>query len=118
MPNGEYTPLHYTLEQLALIVLADGGPTRVLVDRGQRATTPKIAKEKFGITPDIIFLRDDGWSLGASFLLAIRAEDLWKDQWVGVMIRGRNAPAPYHVWRDRWDNPKPYEAFMGDYAWE
>ena len=61
-------------------------PTRVVTktDGGQvgYATTPSMAAEA-GITPDIVFVRNDGWSLGARRRDALAAHRLWDHDWVG-----------------------------------
>lgn len=37
----------------------------VITDPFGRATTPKHAYEQFGIRPNIVFVRKDGWTVGA-----------------------------------------------------
>lgn len=61
-------------------VLADG-PTRVVVDSGCYAVPPKMAT----VSADFIFVRDDGWSLGAPVRFAREAFDLWKSDWTCVV---------------------------------
>jgi len=70
------------------------GPRRVLVedDRGEFGVTPKCAREDYDIEPDIIFIRKDGWSLGAPDHLADKAEHLWTGSWIGVLIRPNTEP--------------------------
>lgn len=41
------------------------GPRRVVVDAEGTARSPKRALRDHGITPDVIFVRKDGWALGA-----------------------------------------------------
>jgi hypothetical protein len=57
------------------------GPDRVMIDP-QEAVTPKRARVDYGITPVIVFIRQDGWSLGAPQHLEHAAYRLWKDEWV------------------------------------
>lgn len=59
-------------------------PSRVVINRHGEATSYREAKAK-GLTPAIIFVRDDGWSLGAPTGLMDTAEALWKDRWVTVI---------------------------------
>ena len=62
-------------------------PTRVVVDDTGMANTPDIA-ESFGITADIVFLRNDGWSLGAPFRFEGIAYRMWSDSWTKFCHRG------------------------------
>ena len=57
---------------------------RVLIDKEGTAVPPKRAKE-LGVSPDVIFIRDDGWTLGAPKHLKDVAHSLWSDKWVGVI---------------------------------
>jgi hypothetical protein len=59
---------------------------RVVVDPDGRATTPERARRDYGITPDIVFERDDGWRLGAPSVYKNIAEDMWKDEWQRVYV--------------------------------
>ncbi len=59
-------------------------PFRVVINDQGYAVSPEEAKAD-GVIPDIIFIRDDGWSLGAPALLTDVAESLWKDKWVAVI---------------------------------
>lgn len=64
--------------------IKENGPTRVVINSHGEATTPFIAKEK-GITPTVVFIRNDGWSLGAPAHFEGVAEDMWSDEWIAVM---------------------------------
>ena len=64
--------------------------SRVMVEMDGLSVPPKQAKDVFQITPDIIFLRDDGWSLGAPLVLEKTAYDLWKDNWTHFVRKGHN----------------------------
>lgn len=74
-------------------ILANG-PTRVMVEDGF-AVSSKRAREIYNITPDIIFIRDDGWSLGAPKHLADAAEMIWENKWKGVLLRPLSVPITY-----------------------
>lgn len=67
------------------------GPRRVLVEGGY-GELPSRAKKDYDIEPDIIFIRNDGWSLGAPDHLADNAEKLWAGRWIGVLIRPNTEP--------------------------
>jgi len=55
----------------------------VQVENGQvvYATTPKRARDEYEVVPDVLFVRNDGWSLGARFEDEAAAFDLWADCW-------------------------------------
>lgn len=73
------------LDAKAKEVMANG-PTRVVVgESGEAVPTPR-ARQEFGATPDVIFIRKDGWTLGAPKSLAHVAEGLWRDEWLGVLL--------------------------------
>jgi len=61
------------------------GPSRVVTSDEGQATTPDLAFERFSITPDVIFIRRDGWSLGASMRHYNVAFEMWADEWVAAM---------------------------------
>lgn len=73
------------LEAKAKEILANG-PTRVVVDVSGEAVPASRARQEYGATPDVIFIRRDGWSLGAPKSLASVAEGLWRDEWLGVVL--------------------------------
>ena len=59
-------------------------PSRVVINKHGEAVSYREAKAK-GFTPETIFVRDDGWSLGAPAGLIEVAESIWKDKWVTVI---------------------------------
>lgn len=61
-------------------VLASG-PTRVLVDSDGTSVSLKDA-ERQNIKPDLIYIRDDAWSLGVPKKLEAQAKLLWFGHWV------------------------------------
>jgi hypothetical protein len=77
------------LEAVAEAVLVRG-PTRVLVSQSGDALPPRRAKIDHGISWDIVFIRDDGWSLGAPSALEAIAYSIWPDKWIGFVRRGDN----------------------------
>ena len=68
--------------------IAKWGPRRALINNEGEATTPERAyrlnKKR---EPDIIFIREDGWTLGTLKEWEPTARELWKDMWVAVIIR-------------------------------
>ena len=60
----------------------DMRPTRVVVDRDGFGVTPARAAREYRITPEVIFVRNDGWSLGAPKELENVARELWRGKWI------------------------------------
>jgi hypothetical protein len=82
------------LEQYTKQIMHDG-PTRVVINKHGEATTMQRALVDHGILADIIYIRSDGWSLGAPQELADIAESLWKEEWIGVLRRPDMTAKPY-----------------------
>lgn len=61
------------------------GPDRVLIGADGTAVPPRRAREEYGIVPDVVFVRNDGWSLGAPIELRVAAYGLWEDEWITVI---------------------------------
>ena len=94
--NGPY------LEAL-IAKLKKQGPDRVAVNNHGRATSPEEAA-RLGIVPYIVYIRNDGWTLGAPVMFASCAENLWADIWAATWIVGEDTVTPFtnhspHVWR-------------------
>ena len=62
--------------------LRDVGPDRVLVDAEGEAISMRRALE-MGRVPRVVFMRGDGWTLGAPPGLEEAAHALWTEDWVG-----------------------------------
>ena len=80
--------------QAAAASILEHGPTRVVINADGEAVPPKRAKS-MGIVPDVILIRDDGWSLGAPPQFAAVAQSLWADKWVGFLKRGSGVAKPF-----------------------
>lgn len=59
-----------------------------MIDRKGQSVRPNEAF-KSGIIPDIIFIRSDGWVLGAPAELENVAYEMWEENWIGF-IRNPN----------------------------
>lgn len=79
--------------------LQRSGPDRVVINREGEAVPPFRARRDYNIHPDIIFARDDGWTLAAPDSLKDVAEAMWKKEWIGVFLRGSWKPIPYEEWK-------------------
>jgi hypothetical protein len=60
------------------------GPSRVLINKDGEALPPSRAKER-GHTYSVVFVRDDGWSLGAPKNLEAVAQSMYPEEWIGVI---------------------------------
>lgn len=85
------------LEAAAHRVLTHG-PDRVMIGPGE-ATTWLRAFRDHGIVPDIVFIRNDGWTLGAPGHLEAEAYELWQNEWVGFMRRPEVDAMPISAYR-------------------
>jgi len=56
--------------------------SRVLVTREGCALPLRMAEKRYGVVPDIVFYRADGWSLAAPAELEEAAYALWKESWI------------------------------------
>lgn len=57
------------------------GPHRVVVDPDGYAVHPVKAEAIHRIKPVVVFIRGDGWTLGAPEQFRDVAENLWRDEW-------------------------------------
>jgi hypothetical protein len=75
---------------------ATGGPTAVMLNQTQFEILPIAMAKNPDLRWDLIYIRNDGWSLGCDFYHAEYAEKLFKSQWVGLVRRGDTRPRPVH----------------------
>jgi len=79
--------------------LREWGPDRVVINAEGEATTSRRARREFKIFPHVIFVRDDGWMLGAPAHLIDVAEKMWEREWIAVVERGSFDPISYENWK-------------------
>lgn len=65
--------------------VAAAGPYRVIVDRRGSAMSAERARRDFGVVPTVVFIRADGWTIGAPPSLEAIAYKLWADEWIGFI---------------------------------
>lgn len=71
------------------------GPSHLLLDKegNIQMTVIQLAK-----TPDMlwdmVYIRNDGFSLGCDIYLAHYAENLFRNDWIGLVKRGDKKPRP------------------------
>ena len=61
------------------------------------SAVPQNVAEKLGIFPYVIFVRKDGWSLGAPREFADTAFDMWAGSWDHYIIDGVEYPIEEYV---------------------
>lgn len=62
--------------------VAIDGPTRVIVDAEGHAVACSSAFHDYHKTPAVVFIREDGLTLGAPLGLVDIAQKMWPDEWV------------------------------------
>lgn len=67
------------------------GPNRVMISESD-GVPPQVARENYSIEPDVIFIRRDGWSLGAPTHLEAAARRTWPESWIGLLRKGNTEP--------------------------
>ena len=72
------------------------GPDRVVINDEGEAVSMKRLPE--GISWDVIFIRSDGWTLGAPSHLIDVAEAIWQDLWIAVYSKKQGLML-YQDWR-------------------
>ncbi len=65
-------------------------PRRVLINCDGEALSPRRAEREHGIVSDCVFVRNDGWTLGAPASLKDVARNLWAGDWREVWTRESN----------------------------
>lgn len=63
------------------------GPARVVINHHGEAASYRAAMTVHHMLPLTIFVRGDGWTLGAPAGLEMVAYNTWAGDWVGVLIR-------------------------------
>jgi hypothetical protein len=69
-------------------------PKKVIVDEDGLGAIPFMAEEQYGIIPEVVFVREDGWALGAPLKFEDVAYNMWKDKWVFYLREGDNQLKP------------------------
>jgi hypothetical protein len=81
-----------TLEEVWKRIQKDG-PSHILLDKaGTTLPTAQASKKDPDLMWDAIYIRNDGWSLGCDFYLMPTAEELHRDAWIGMVLRGAKKP--------------------------
>ena len=72
--------------------IASIGCDRVITTSDGGSVPYQNAINEYGIDVEIIFIRDDGWTLGCHRTKLSNAYPLWKDEWVAVLIKPMSDP--------------------------
>ncbi len=84
-------------------LLEERGPDRVVINKSGEATTPKHAMKEYSAMPDVVFVRDDDWMLGAPTRFVDVAHAMWADKWVAVFERSWGC-CDYKEWKEDHDD--------------
>lgn len=88
-------------------------PNRVVVQEDGLAASPKFALEQYGVRPEIVFVRVDGWVLGAPRRFEHVAFALWENDWVQYQRIEDKFPGSINYYRK---DPKNEEHRRGGLA--
>ena len=66
-------------------------PVRVVIDADSAEAVSYSRAQAKGIEPDLVLVRDDGWTLGARWEDAVYAWQLWAESWVFFAYREAGA---------------------------
>ena len=81
-------------------------PVRVVVRKDGLAVPPSTAEKQYRTKADVVFIRDDGWSLGAPKKFEEVAYSLWTDKWVAFAYHGEQVrPMGYYQYREQLEEP-------------
>ena len=80
----------------AMDEIRESGPRRVLVNGDGNAVPPGVAAQLYGTKYDIVFIRCDGWSLGATASLRHAARELWYHSWIACAVPPYLVATPLH----------------------
>lgn len=67
---------------------------RVVIDSDGEAINFERARKEHGITPDIVFIRNDSWALGAQNLHRNVAYNMWSNDWTHFYLMGEQKLQP------------------------
>jgi len=85
-----------------VLSVINSGPMRVVINREGESLGMKPAFDA-GSDFEIVFIRQDGWSLGAPLELATVVEKMWPDEWIAVMVPPSREPIRYETWKKAGD---------------
>ncbi|MBL8048107.1 MAG: hypothetical protein JNJ45_05445 [Chthonomonas sp.] len=83
----------------AIRQLQSEGPARILCDDGFARSPQSIGDldKSIYLNAPIIFIRDDGWTLGVHRGNQAEAHQMWKSTWVAFVLPGKFEDLPLHI---------------------
>ena len=75
----------------AMANIRAGGPDKVLIST-KGDSVPFSFASRYRVVPQVIFIRNDGWSLAAPGNLYGVAYKLWEGDWIGVLVKPEMEP--------------------------
>lgn len=76
---------------------------RVMIN-AHEAVGAKRAMRDYNVIPDIIFVRDDGWSLGATKEFERDAFNMWPYSWTHFCLKPDPILIPISEYTSKWGN--------------
>lgn len=86
-----WTPEEQKVIDTALANMSRNGPDRVLTSSRETSVPFEYAKE-FGIEVELVFIRNDGWTLGCHRTHQPVAYRMWADEWIAILIKPEAEP--------------------------
>jgi hypothetical protein len=83
--------MHNILLEIYAKTICANGPDRILINEYEGIPSQR-AREQYGIFPDIVFIRHDGWSLGCPHFYEKAGYQLWKNEWIGYIRKPNKIP--------------------------
>ena len=85
--------------------IKESGPARVVVEPGGYAVGYRRALVDYQVVPTVVFIRDDGWTLGAPSEFIEDARVLWEREWIAVLEVSTGFILSYSDWSLERDGP-------------
>lgn len=93
MPRVPAPTVSATLSADADRVLV-AGAARVLVNKDGLYVVPQVARTRYNVVPDVVFIKSTGWTLGVPTALETQAQSM-TSEWVGVLRLDTKRTQPY-----------------------
>jgi hypothetical protein len=88
----KWTPEEQKAIDKALHNIGQYGTDRVLTSPRGTSVPFKYAVEEFGIPVELVFIRNDGWTLGCHRTHQSVAYQMWQDEWIAMIIKPEAEP--------------------------
>lgn len=88
----KWTPDEQRSIDKAMENIGQYGTDRVLTSSRGTSVPYSYAVNEFGIEVELVFIRNDGWTLGCHRTHESVAYGMWTDEWIGVIIKPESEP--------------------------